>query len=127
VVVAKALFDDPAKLGAELELRLARPTRAAPGLALGGVGAVAGPPAAAVDLTGDRRVGATEGPGDCARRVPTGDPARDLLALIEAQAALRSPAGPRSYAPECSQVEADRVLAESVLAGDLPLAQPLRS
>src|SRR5918995_2828906 len=94
VVVLEALGDRPAKLGAELELRRPRPPRAAPGLALCGVGAVAPPAAAAVDLTGDRRVGAAKRPGDGPGRVPAGDRARDLLPLFEAQAPLGAPAGP---------------------------------
>jgi hypothetical protein len=126
VVLSQAPFDQPSELGAELELRRARPALPAPGLAVRRVGAVAGPTAAAVDLPNDGRVGATEGPGDRARRVATGDPARDLLALFEAQRALVAPASPRTYASECAQLEADRVLAEPELAGDLALAQPLR-
>ena len=73
--------------------------------------------AAAVDLADDRRVGAAERSGDLPRRLAAGDPARDLLALLETQAALRSPAGPRPYAAERSQVEAHRVLTEPEPAG----------
>src|SRR4051794_34400135 len=92
VVVSEALLDHLAKLGAELELCRPRPPRASPGLALCGVGAVAPPSAAAVDLTRDRRVGAAKCPGDRAGRVPAGDRARDLLALFEAEAFLGAPA-----------------------------------
>src|SRR5215207_6306157 len=73
VVILEALLDHPTKLVTELELRRPRPPRAAPGLAVCGVGAIAPPPAATVDLTRDRRVGATQRPGDRARRVPAGD------------------------------------------------------
>src|SRR3954454_21963142 len=78
VVVLETLLDHLAKLGAKLELCRSRPPRAPPGLALCGVGAVAPPSAAAVDLTGDRRVGAAKCPGDGAGRVTAGDRARDL-------------------------------------------------
>src|SRR6266545_4446215 len=108
VVGSKALFNHPAKLGAELEPGRPMPPGSNQGLAIGRVGAVAPPPAAAADLAGDRRVGSTERPGDRARRCPAGNPARDLLALFEAQAALRAPAGPGPDPSRSRQVAAHR-------------------
>src|SRR6516165_4000672 len=91
VILAQALLDQAAKLGAELELRRPRPPRTPPSLTVCGVGAIAAPTAAAVDLTRDRRMRATQRP-DRSGRCSASDPARDLLALLQAQTALRAPA-----------------------------------
>src|SRR5215213_7240376 len=127
VVLSEALLDHPTKLGAELEICRSRPPRAPPGLALCGVGAVAPPSAAAVDLTGDRRMGAAKCPGDGACRVTAGDRARDLLALFKAQAPLGAPAGPRPDASRPRQVVAHAPPGKAQPAPDLAIAQPLRS
>ena len=127
MVILEALFDHPAKLETKLELRRSRPARAAPGLAVCGLGAVAGAPAAAVDLPGDRRVGAAKRPGDGAGRVPASDPARDLLALFEAQAALGAPAGPGSDASRSRQMVAHAPPREAEPAPDLAIAQTFAS
>src|SRR5215211_5976554 len=127
VVIREAPFDHPAKLGTELELRRPRPPQAAPGLAVTGVGAVAPPTAAAVDLTGDRRVGAAKRPSDGAGRVPAGDPARDLLALFEGEAALGASAGPGPDPSRSRQVVADGPPGKAEPPADLAIAQPLRS
>src|SRR5215207_9995651 len=126
VVSSEALLDQPAKLAAELEPRRPRPPRAAPGLAVCGVGAVAPPAAATLDLTRDRRVRATQRPGDRAGRAPTGDRARDLLALLEAQAPFGAPAGPRPDASRPRQVIAHAPPRKAEPAPDLAIAQPLR-
>jgi hypothetical protein len=126
-LLPEALLDDQTKLGAELELGRPRPPEPAPGLALGSPGAVAGATAAALDLTGDRRVGAAKRPGDRAGRAPAGDPARDLLALLRAQAALGAPVGPRPDPSHPRQVVAHRPPGKPEPAADLAIAQPLRS
>src|SRR5215207_2851682 len=127
VVISEALLDHPAKLATELELRRPRPPRAPPGLAVCGVGAVAPPSAAAVDLTRDRRVGAAKRPGDRAGRVPARDRARDLLALFEAQPPLRAPAGPGADASRSRQVVAHAAPRKAEPAPNLAIAQPQRS
>ena len=122
----EALGDHPAKLRAELEPRPSRPPRAPPGLAVCGVGAVAPPPAATVDLTRDRRVRAAQRPGDRARRVPAGDRAEissRSSRLKHLWGAGAPSAGCLPFAPGgCS-----RSPRKAEPPPDLAIAQPLRS
>src|SRR5687768_10009487 len=91
------------------------------------MGAVAPPPAAAIDLTGDRGVRATEGPADGSGRATASDPARDLLALGERQTPLGSSTSPRADAAQPRQVVAHRHRREPDPVADLSLTQALCS
>jgi hypothetical protein len=93
VVLAQALGDQAPELGRAPQLGRLRPPGPQPGLLVGEVGAAA-VPAAPADLAPDRGVGAPERPGDLAIGVAAGDPARDLLALGQAQAARGPPPRP---------------------------------
>ncbi len=90
------------------------------------MGAVAASSSAAVDLAADRRVGAAEIDCDSPRRASAGDPSRDLLALMQAQATFGSPAGSRPDASGSSQVVADASLRQTEPAADLAVAHPFR-
>src|SRR5206468_11658700 len=74
VILAKALLNQAAKLGAELKLCRPRPPRTPPSLTVRGVSAIPAPTAAAVDLTGDRRMRATQAPAIARAEAPRAIP-----------------------------------------------------
>src|SRR4051794_20190074 len=126
VILPKALLEHPAQLGTELELRRPRSPRAPPSLTVRGMSTVATPTATTIDLTRDRRVRAAQRSGDRPGRRSAGDPARDLLALPQAQTALRTPASPRPNTPDPPQMVTHDPGAKTKPTPDLTITQPLR-